>query len=65
MIEEWVKTKQLISEEKKSYGSQKRQPSLDPRRCIELKKLLNLEGKLLQFEEEKIVGAAEQRTELR
>lgn len=61
IIEEWVKTKQLISEEKNLWKSEK--SALTDLEDALAKEITDLEEKLLQFEEENI-GAAKQRSDL-
>jgi len=61
IIEEWVKTKQIFSEEKSTWKSEKA-ALLDIEGALS-KEIEELEGKLLQFEKEN-VGAAQQRAEL-
>ena len=61
IIEEWVKTKQIFSEEKSTWKSEK--AALNDIEGALSKEIEELEKKLLQFEKEN-VGAAQQRTEL-
>ena len=61
IIEEWVKTKQIFSEEKSIWKSEK-VALLDIEDALS-KEIEELEKKLLQFEEEN-VGATQQRTNL-
>ena len=61
VVEEWVKTKQLISEEKNLWKSEKA-ALLDIEAALS-EEIAQLEDKLLQFEQENI-GAVEQRTNL-
>ncbi|MBT3665939.1 MAG: DUF3450 family protein [Opitutae bacterium] len=61
IIEEWVKTKQLISEEEHTWKSEK-SALIDLEDAL-VKEIAELEEKLLQFEEENI-GAAKQRADL-
>lgn len=61
MIAEWVKTKQLISEEKNNWKSEK-SAFTDLEDALG-KEITDLEEKLLQFEEENI-GTAKQRSDL-
>ena len=61
IIEEWVKTKQIFSEEKSTWKSEKA-ALLDIEGALS-KEIEELEGKLLQLEKEN-VGADQQRAEL-
>ena len=61
IIEEWVKTKQIFSEEKSIWKSEK--AALIDIEAALSKEIEELEEKLLQFEKEN-VGAAQQRTNL-
>ena len=61
IIEEWVKTKQIFSEEESTWKSEK--AALNDIEGALSKEIEELEKKLLQFEKEN-VGAAQQRTEL-
>jgi hypothetical protein len=61
IIEEWVKTKQLFSEEKSAWKSEK--AALTDLEDALTKEIAELEGKLGQFEKENI-GAARKRADL-